>query len=350
MRKLLTVTRDIGLAALAVVASMVALDWVAGIPNGPFTWQAFAQVYDQQCPNAQTDTDGDGIADSNDPHPNDFDPSGCFYNRRTGEILDGGSVSVTDAPGAYDVDNDGSNDGCFHIVSHEAGVITFEPTPPTDCVLAGHLGIGQLDCPDKGTYTATSGTVVSLGNGEDPSNLGFLTSNACTDHYFTIDFPDRAADACDPDKLPLRPTAVITNNIALLCPTGKLSTRTIGYWKNHLSEAAKYLPIYLGWRSSDGTACTTISTQNAVYNTLKGATSKDATTMLKAQLLATKLDVAVGDISGPDLVAVVDLIMQADALLGKNNCSPSTGPKGSDRAEATYLIQLLTAFTNKYGG
>ena len=28
------------------------------------------------------DTDGDGIADSNDPHPADFDPSGCFYNRR----------------------------------------------------------------------------------------------------------------------------------------------------------------------------------------------------------------------------------------------------------------------------
>jgi hypothetical protein len=349
MRKVLNLGRDFGFATLAVVASMVVLDWVAGVPNGPFTWQAFAQVYDQQCPNGQTDTDGDGIADSNDPDVNEFNPSGCFYNRRTGEILESGSVSVVDAPGAYDVNLDGSN-GCFHIVSHQDGEIVFEPTPPPDCVLAGRLGIGPLDCPDKGTFSPTSGSLTPLGNGENPLNPGYLTSAACTDHYFAIDFPDRAADACDPDKIPLRPTAVITNNIALLCPTGRLSTRTIGYWKNHTAEAVQYLPISLGWNSMTGNACRIVATANDVYNTIRGATSKDATTMLRAQLLATKLDVAVGDISGPDLVAVVELIEQADELLGRNKCNPSTSAKGADRAQATYLINQLTLFNQKYGG
>ena len=36
MRKLLSLCRDFGFAVLAVVASMFALDWVAGVPNGPF--------------------------------------------------------------------------------------------------------------------------------------------------------------------------------------------------------------------------------------------------------------------------------------------------------------------------
>ena len=70
----------------------------------------------------------------------------------------------------------------------------------------------------------------------------------------------------------------------------------------------------------------------------------------KMQVATDKLDVAVGDISGPDLVAVVQLIEQADALLGRNQCNPSTSSKGADRAEAIYLINQLTLFNQKYGG
>jgi hypothetical protein len=298
---------------------MLAVDWMTGAPSGSFTWQAFAQVYDRLCPPAQPDV------------------SGCFYDLRDGAIIEGGSVAVT--AGNDCVLNEDGSGGCYHIVCNQTGTVGFEAAPPPDCVLAEGLGIGSLDCPDKGTYDPAAGEVQVLGALEDPSNPGFLTSNTCTDWYSSIMFVD--GGHCP---------VVVANNIPLVCPTGNLSTRTIGYWKNHSAEAAPYLPIVLGWSSSNGAPCVTVAVPADVVKVLKGASSRNATSMLRAQLLAAKLDVAIGDVSGEDLVAVAELIVQADELLGRNSCMPLTGMRGADRAQAISLIEALTAFTNKYGG
>ena len=77
-------------------------------------------------------------------------------------------------------------------------------------------------------------------------------------------------------------------------------------------------------------------------------TPKEAADMLLAQLLAAKLNVAMGDIPIADLVAIASVIADADELLGRNGCDPDTGRTGADRGEATALISAVDAFNNKY--
>jgi hypothetical protein len=69
------------------------------------------------------DRDGDSIDDASD-----FDPTGYFYCRDTGEILTGGSISVA-GPGAANIILDGSS-GQYQWTVAVAGVYTMTLTPP----------------------------------------------------------------------------------------------------------------------------------------------------------------------------------------------------------------------------
>ena len=127
-------------------------------------------------------------------------------------------------------------------------------------------------------------------------------------------------------------------------------TRTIGYWKNHPAadfDGTSFLPITLGDDDTNG-VCFSVDTDQDVTDILKGHKGQDVGPKLEAQLLAAKLNVAMGDIPQADLDAIALVIDDADALLNKNGCDPDTGKKGADRAEGQTLHELLDAFNNKY--
>jgi hypothetical protein len=128
-------------------------------------------------------------------------------------------------------------------------------------------------------------------------------------------------------------------------------TRTIGYWKNHPAadfDGTTFLPIDLGISDVSGLPCETVSTDAEVEAVLKAAKANDAEAMLKAQLLAAKLNLAMGDIPPADVAAITPVIDAADELLGRNDCNPDTGKKGADRAEAVDLASQLDMFNNMY--
>ena len=88
--------------------------------------------------------------------------------------------------------------------------------------------------------------------------------------------------------------------------------------------------------------------QQDVIDILTAHCGQDIAPKLKAQLLAAKLNLAVGDIPAADLAAILPVIAAADELLGRSSCDPDTGKKGADRAEAQALHAQLDAFNMKY--
>jgi uncharacterized repeat protein (TIGR01451 family) len=109
------------------------------------------------------------------------DPIGFIYDEDTGQILAGGKISVT-GPGAVTILHDGSEGFYQFSTDGTPGVYTITLTPPsnyslsTKCLPKDPPPFDPTGLPDP----------VVLGNGEDPANPGFLTSNACTDYYFTF--------------------------------------------------------------------------------------------------------------------------------------------------------------------
>lgn len=127
-------------------------------------------------------------------------------------------------------------------------------------------------------------------------------------------------------------------------------TRTIGYWKNHPPEdfdGTSFLPINLGNNDTNG-VCEIVDDPVQAQDILRAHGGRDAAPKLTAQLLAAKLNVAVGDIPLADLTAITPVIGFADALLGRNDCMPDTGKQGQDRAEALDLSSQLDDFNNMY--
>jgi hypothetical protein len=141
------------------------------------------------------DRDLDGI-----PDWQDFDPTGYFYDERTGEIVAGGQVEVV-GPGDVQLFDDGSS-GYYRFIVNHAGTYTITPLPPpgyemsTTCL--------PLDPPPFDPTLLLPTNPVSLGQGEDGSS-GFLTGGVppeCTDLFLELEL-----EAGDP--------IVINNNIAL---------------------------------------------------------------------------------------------------------------------------------------
>lgn len=112
------------------------------------------------------------------------DPSGFIYDENTAQIIAGGKISVT-GPGAVTIVHDGS-----------AGFYEWFPNAPVvpgvytiTLTLPPNYSLSTTCLPkDPPPFDPTGGPDPTvLGNGEDLTNPGFLTSNACTDYYFTFD-------------------------------------------------------------------------------------------------------------------------------------------------------------------
>jgi hypothetical protein len=143
------------------------------------------------------DRDGDGV-----PNYLDFDPSGYLYDEATGEILVGGSISVS-GPGVITVIDDGSATGqysWFH--DGTQGDYTVTVTYP-----AGYAA--SAVCLDLGILNpGATPDPLSLGAGEN-GGTGFLTSWDCASNsYYSV----LRVDATNPAN-------IINNNIPLAALT-----------------------------------------------------------------------------------------------------------------------------------
>jgi len=125
-------------------------------------------------------------------------------------------------------------------------------------------------------------------------------------------------------------------------------TRTIRYWKNHSDDTIPYLPINLG-DGTDTKDCQVVDNTNEVENVLKAHSGQDIMPKLKAQLLAAKLNVALGSVPADDLAFFNGNITNADTFIASNGCDPDTGKKGDDRQEGQDLHDNLDYLNNKYG-
>ena len=137
------------------------------------------------------DTDGDGILDSiegtgdrdGDGISNDldYDPTGYFYNEATGEIISGGLVSVS-GPGAITTFQTGASGYYQFTTDGTPGTYTLAVTLPP-----GYDWSDTCLQDDPPAYDPTGNPNPDvLGAGEDGST-GYLTSNACTPFYITLD-------------------------------------------------------------------------------------------------------------------------------------------------------------------
>lgn len=195
MKRVVSAWKELAVGLALVLLNGFFVVRLVGLSYTRFNWEAFAQVYDST-PGVD-DMDGDGIKDPDDPHPTVFDPTGCFFDLNDGRILSGGSIQVASGDGTFTVNNDGSN-GCFQFTATTPGTFTITAFPPPGCGFAAN-------CADQGTFNPPAGTLVALGNPQDPNRPGFLTSNVCTPYYLQI--------TLDADDI-----GVIQNNIGLNCP------------------------------------------------------------------------------------------------------------------------------------
>ena len=81
---------------------------------------------------------------------------------------------------------------------------------------------------------------------------------------------------------------------------------------------------------------------------MKAHKGKQIIPKLQAQLLAAKLNVALGSIPAADLTAITLVIADADALLSTSGCSPNLSKFSPLLSEARTLHGLLDDFNNKY--
>jgi cysteine-rich repeat protein len=209
------------LAALVVNAGFVL--HITGVSYEPFSWQAFAQVYDNAGEPAvgdpATDPDADALkGDPRDPQFTQFDPSGCLFNLANGTIVSGGSVTAScplctnllaNVPKGADPMN--GSLGCFTFRYRGATqvtdvVFTFDIAPPPGCKIA------RAACPDQGPVQTSSligGGEASIVVGNVPSSMLTMLPASCTTWYGQITF-----DARDNSNVN---NAVVDNNIPLDC-------------------------------------------------------------------------------------------------------------------------------------
>jgi len=125
--------------------------------------------------------DGDGIF-ANDPTPVGIaiDPTGFFFNADTGEILTGGSISVTGpSAGSVNLIDDGA-DGSFQFFGTEEGQFIVTVTAPEGFEL-------DTDFLESGAFDPTGqGSPVLLGS-DDADGDGFLDDIDPTQFFLSFD-------------------------------------------------------------------------------------------------------------------------------------------------------------------
>lgn len=205
--------KQVGVALAILAANALVTFRVIGVHYQPFSWQAFAQVYDPPANPHGVDSDDDGIPDMHDPNPQVPDPSGCFYDPATGEILSGSvSVQVIGGSGGL-VALPPVPDGCYLIKLNQIGQPSANPASQQATVIITVTGLPNgcyvaPFCPflDETFVASNSAQADILGALPDLDNPGFLESPGCTPGYQRI-------------VLNQTSVGVLGNNIAVSCPS-----------------------------------------------------------------------------------------------------------------------------------
>lgn len=207
-----TVKRGSGLLFIVFLVAVNALFTVrfVGVSYQPFSWAAFGLVYDPG---------GD---------PSSYDPTGCFYDIKTGKIIPGGLVIASDGPANITTALNGSN-GCFQFLTDMSGTYALAVTLPPRCALAS-------GCPDLGSYNPTN--LDMLGPPPDDKNMPtmltpFDPNNACTPWYTTIVLDDLGSGVtgnnipliCEVSGAPALSWKGLAGMVALLLASGVISLR-----------------------------------------------------------------------------------------------------------------------------
>ncbi len=138
------------------------------------------------------DRDGDGI-----PNALDYDPTGYFYDSSSGEILTGGSITVTPSEHVT-ILYDGSTGFYQFLTDGTSDTYILQISPPTGYEL-------DTSCSESASPFDPTGMTdpVVLGAGEE-GQTGFLTSSDCVDNVYYLSFDLEGGDPY-----------IINNNIPL---------------------------------------------------------------------------------------------------------------------------------------
>lgn len=124
-----------------------------------------------------------------------------------------------------------------------------------------------------------------------------------------------------------------------VCVKPPVCPRSHGYWKNHPEN----------WNCDKIDVGNVTYSKNEAMNILKNANSKDATCMLSAQLIATKLNRKCGATSvfiyGNKQVNIDTVIVNVNVFLG--HYPLGADPQGNARQEALSLKDLLDAYNGQ---
>lgn len=152
------------------------------------------------------DFDGDGV-----PNYLDFDPQGFLYDEDTGDLVTGGSISVTGTDingdpvdvGLINIVKDGS-DGEYQFFAPEEGTYTMAITYPTGFELSPNCAVqlGTFTNPNNDGNSGNDPDVVIIGS-QDSNNDDVLDNYTCgaNDYYFT--FYIQAGDLILANNIPL---------------------------------------------------------------------------------------------------------------------------------------------------
>ena len=154
------------------------------------------------------DYDGDGIIDSQD-----YDPTGYLYDSATGEIVSGGSISVSDAAHVTFVSGRNGADGYYQFVVDQVGTYTITVTPPVG------YSVDSTGCAASGTLTANSTPNPRILGSSEDGTTGYLADYSCgaNEWYLTINIQDTT---------PL----ILNNNIPLEAAPAEEPIPTLNEW------------------------------------------------------------------------------------------------------------------------
>lgn len=185
--------KEAAVAVVFITLNALVVIYGVGMDSEVFSWKAFAQTY---------------VPPGTDPGTVTNDPSGCFYDPETGQIIPGATVSATGG----EVTDDGFTDGCYDILLQDSmmGMAELSGVNTTVVVQPETLPLGcTVDpCWVPMLVNVPINTVLQPGNLPDAGNPGFLTAPGCTTFYSPIIFAQGGAGS-----------AVIANNIPLNCTT-----------------------------------------------------------------------------------------------------------------------------------
>jgi hypothetical protein len=189
--------KEAAIAVLFVALNTAVVIYGVGMENEVFSWKAFAQTY---------------APPGTDPGTVTSDPSGCFYDPATGQMIPGATISVS---GAGTVTDDGFTDGCYDVALDGTAMMAGAQLsgPPSPLVLSIQAATLPIGCSVDPCWLPTAvmvpqGSVMQAGNLPDPGNPGYLTAPGCTTFYSPITFEGGGLGS-----------AVTANNIPLLCVT-----------------------------------------------------------------------------------------------------------------------------------